>query len=85
MKLQEIKDKEAQKYGHETFNDFLESAKSRKGGTCYGQMDKMLSNVARIYAQEKCKEQREICADHSDNDKSFKYNRILNAPEPTFD
>jgi hypothetical protein len=79
--LQECKDEVANKYGIAKF----EMAKVFRSQS----YEKMLDEAAKLYAQEACREQREICRSKYDHYQPVGehylsvQDRIKNAPEPT--
>lgn len=76
--LQEIKDEVAKKHG---LANYLEA-------NVYNRANELADEVAKLYAQSACREQREICAeratiDYQDIVPRIDENSIKNAPEPT--
>ena len=76
--LQEIKDEVAKKHG---LANYLEA-------NVYNRANELADEVAKLYAQSACREQREICARHYDDATSWSAHQesteeaIKNAPEP---
>jgi len=61
-----------------TAKEYLQSQKMFDGG----KLERMLEEFARIKWDEACKEQRELCAMHSETPTLFGI--IRNAPKPTY-
>jgi hypothetical protein len=81
--LQECKDKVAKKHGYDSFQKMEENGFGIGTGELLGYADE----AAQLFAQEACKEQREICAEEYTYAAPYTMAKIelsiKNAPEPT--
>lgn len=90
MTLQEVKDQWAKKMADCSWNTVVGRTLNKKVTKAgLKNLEQKIDEIARLYAAEKCKEQREICAKEAISDEhpyvGVDTDTIINADPPKFD